>query len=284
MHYFLGLKVLYKDTGVLISQRKFATDLLKEYECLNYITAASPLDSTVKLKATEGKLSDDPTVYRKLVGKLNYLVNTRIDIAYSVQHLIQFLQTPREPYYKAALHVLRYLKNDPTLVVYLSNNPSHAISAYCDSDWAACPDSRRSVSSFIVFLRDNPISWKSKKQRTVSLSSVEAEYRSIRKVVGEIVWLERLLTEFDVALPKPINVFCDNQAAVHIAHNPVFHERTKHIEVDCHSVQDKLKEGLIQLQHVSTNIQLADILTKSLSGVKHHDVLSKLAVSYPLPT
>ncbi|XP_070021411.1 uncharacterized protein [Nicotiana sylvestris] len=174
LHYFLGLEIFYRTDGVLISQRKFATNLLKEYDCLGYTTVTSPLDCTVKLKATEGPLLADPTFYRKLMGKLNFLTNTRLDITYSVQHLSQFMQSPREPHLKAALHVLRYLKVDPTLGIFLSNSPDYTLRAYYDSDWAACPDSRRSVSGYVVLFGESAISWKSKKQDTVSLSSAEA--------------------------------------------------------------------------------------------------------------
>ncbi|KAL3361573.1 hypothetical protein AABB24_014440 [Solanum stoloniferum] len=284
LQYFLGLEISYKDCGVLISQRKFTLDLLKEFECSSYTLVTSPLESTVKLKASEGLLLKDPTHYRKLVGKLNFLTNTRMDIAFSVQHLSQSLQNPREPHLKAAYYVLRYLKNDPCLGIYLSNNTDCSITAYCDSDWAACPDTRKSVSGYVVLMGDSPISWKSKKQTTISLSSAEVEYRAIRKVVGEIVWLERLLTELNMTCTLPISVFCDSQAAIHIARNPVFHERTKHIEVDCHFVRDKLQGGLIALHHIPTGDQLADVLTKALPNIKHSHILHKLFVSFPPTT
>nr|XP_016475727.1 PREDICTED: uncharacterized mitochondrial protein AtMg00810-like [Nicotiana tabacum] len=139
LHYFLGLKILYKGDGVLICQRKFTMDLLKE------------------LSKDEGTLLPNPGCYKKLVEKLNFLTNTRLGIAYSVQHLSQFMQAPREPHLKVVVHVLRYLKKDPTLGIFLSNDPSYNVSAYCDSDWAACPDSRKSVSGYIVLLGDSPI-------------------------------------------------------------------------------------------------------------------------------
>ena len=140
------------------------------------------------------------------------------------------------------------------------------------------------MSGYIVLIRNCPIRWKSKKQTTVSLSSAEAEYRAIRKVVGELVWTERLLHELGEGPSQPISVFCDSQAAIHIAKNPVFHERTKHIEVDCHFVRDKLQEGLVTLHHIPTVEQLADILTKSLTGAKHSTILHKLSRSISLPT
>ncbi|XP_049373639.1 uncharacterized mitochondrial protein AtMg00810-like [Solanum verrucosum] len=184
LHYFLGLEILYRPDGVLISQRKFTLDLLKEFDSIDCKTTTSPLDLVEKLKATEGKLLSDPIHYRKLIGKLNFLSNTRIDIAYSVQHLSQFLQSPREPHLKASYHVVRYLKQDPTLGIFVSNKPHLNISAFCDSNWATCPDSRKSISGYLVIMGNSPISWKSKKQAIVSLSSVEAEYRAVRQVVG----------------------------------------------------------------------------------------------------
>uniref|UniRef100_A0A3Q7F6Z0 Reverse transcriptase Ty1/copia-type domain-containing protein n=1 Tax=Solanum lycopersicum TaxID=4081 RepID=A0A3Q7F6Z0_SOLLC len=190
LHYFLGMEILDTARGVLISQRKFVLDLLKEYECSNYTSLSSPLDPNVKLRANEGASLSDPTYYRKLVGKLNFLTNTRMDIAFSVQQLSQFMQDPRLPHLQAAFHLLRYIKQDPSLGVYLSRNFDCTMRAYCDSDWATCPDSRRSISGYLILLGDSPISWKSKKQETISLSSAEAEYRSLRKVVGELVYLK----------------------------------------------------------------------------------------------
>ncbi|KAH0674692.1 hypothetical protein KY284_014877 [Solanum tuberosum] len=284
LHYFLGLEVLYKSDGVLISQRKFALDLLKEFDCLHCPCSPSPLDPTVKLQAKEGIVLSDPTFYRKLVGKLNFLTNTRLDISYAVQHLSQFLQDPREPHLHATFHLLRYIKRDPTLRIFMSNSHDCIVRAFCDSDWATCPDSRRSVSGYIVLLGNTPISWKSKKQETVSLSSAEAEYRSLRKVVGELVWLNKLFEELAVPTSTPYAVFCDSQSALHIARNPVFHERTKHIEVGCHFVRNKLHDGLMTLHHVTTSEQLADILTKVLTGIKHLAILGKLDVRSTLPT
>ncbi|XP_016511295.2 uncharacterized protein LOC107828489 [Nicotiana tabacum] len=157
-----------------------------------------------------------------------------------------------------------------------ANFADFALHGYCDSDWAACPDSRKSVTGFFVFFVGRPVSWKSKKQSVVSLSSVEAEYCALNKLVAELTWLTLLLADLGVVGVTPIFVFCDNQSALHIASNPVFHERTKHIEVDCHFVREKLSEGLIVLFSVSSANQLADILTKPLTGLVHHGFLSKL--------
>lgn len=181
----------------------------------------------------------------------------------------------------AGLHVLKYLLNNPTQGILLSVAPDFSLKAYADSDWAACAISRRSVTGYYVIIGDSPISSKSKKQPTVSFCSVEAEYRALRKVVTEVVWLTRLLADMGLSITAPVPIFCDSQAALHIARNPVFHERTKHIEVDCHYVRDVLSSGLIVLEHVSSADQLADVLTKALTGVPHHKLLCKLGVHSP---
>ncbi|XP_070036000.1 secreted RxLR effector protein 161-like [Nicotiana tomentosiformis] len=153
---------------------------------MDYSSLPSTLDPTVKLKAKEGTTLTDPSYYRKLIGKLNFLTNIRMDIAYRVQHLSQFMQDPREPHLKAAFHLLRYLRDDPTMGIFMSHDPNCNIKAHCDSDWATCPYSRKSVSGYIILLGNSHVCWKSKKQETISLSLAEAEYRALRKVVGEL--------------------------------------------------------------------------------------------------
>lgn len=182
------------------------------------------------------------------------------------------------PHFQALLHVLRYLKGHLDLGILLSNEMNFCLEAFWDSDWAACVHSRSSISGYVVFLGKSIISWKSKKQGTVFLSSIEAEYRSIRRLVAELTWLSKLLHELIVEEITPILVKCDSQIAIYIARNTMFHEITKHIELDCHFVREKLLAGLISLHHVGTKQQLADLLTKPLSGVLHRDLLSKLGV------
>ncbi|XP_019242470.1 PREDICTED: uncharacterized protein LOC109222582, partial [Nicotiana attenuata] len=157
------------------NMKKFISDILKEFDCLEVASVVCPLDLNSKLKA--GDLLTQPERYRSLVGKLLFLTHTRPDICFRVQHLSQFLQSPRVPHMAAALHMLRYLKGIFDLGLYYSNSSDFTVSAYSDSDWAACPDTRRSVTGFCVFLGDSLISWKSKKQPVVSLSSAEAEYK-----------------------------------------------------------------------------------------------------------
>ena len=152
------------------------------------------------------------------------------------------------------------------------------LKAFSDSDWASCPITRRSVIGYMILFGSSPVSWKSKKQPTVSKSSAEAEYRAMSQAAGEVTWLVRLLSELGVSQSQPVTLHCDNQSALQIAKNHVFHERTKHIDLDCHFTREKVLEGLLQLAYLPTSLQLADILTKVLPSHQHNELLSKLGM------
>ncbi|XP_074317900.1 uncharacterized protein LOC141653934 [Silene latifolia] len=280
VRYFLGLEIARNETGLLINQRKFILDILKDMSMEDCTAAEFPLSKGLKLSTDSGDLLENPEQYRRLIGRLLYLSMTRPDISYSTQHLSQFLQQPRVPHMQAATHVVRYLKNTVNTGLFYPAENSLSVTAYSDSDWAKCAFSGRSLSGYCIFLGDSLISWKTKKQKTVSKSSAEAEYRSMSFTTSEMVWVNNLLKDLRVEVPKPIPLICDSQAAEHIAHNPVFHERTKHLEVDCHYVRDKLQEGFLSTQHIRTSLQLADLMTKALGSQQHHFLTSKLGLRY----
>lgn len=238
----------------------------------------TPLDVNLKLNNEDGDLLTDPSVYRRLMGKLLYLTITRPDLAYSINKLSQFESKPRTSHLQAVHSVLKYLKGTVGQGLFYNCSSSLKLNFFSDSDWATCQDTRRSVSGYCVLLGESLISWKFKKQQTVSRSSTEAEYRSMANATCEVIWLLSLLKDLNVSCDKPAVLFCDNQSAIHIASNPVFHERTKYIEVDCHVVREKLQSGIIKILHLSTHLQLADLFTKSLLPTRFRMLLSKMGI------
>ncbi|XP_047261383.1 uncharacterized mitochondrial protein AtMg00810-like, partial [Capsicum annuum] len=192
--------------------------------------AVTPSDYNVKL--TTKKFDDhvkhlqsgeDPPTnqetYQKLVGKLLYLTMTRPNISFSVQTLSQFLQGPKKSRIEAALRVVRYIKNQPGQGILLSSSANERVSAYFDADWASCPHTRRSITGYLVKIGDSIVSWKSKKQATVSRSSAEAEFRSMKDVTAELIWVLVLVKEICLDITLPAEIYSDSKSAIQIAAN-----------------------------------------------------------------
>ncbi|RVX22811.1 Retrovirus-related Pol polyprotein from transposon RE2 [Vitis vinifera] len=263
-------------SGVVLSQRKYALDILEEIGMLDCKPVDTPMDPNVKLVPGQGEPLGDPGRYRRLVGKLNYLTITRPDISFPVSVVSQFLQSPCDSHWDAVIRILRYIKSTPGQGVLYENRGHTQVVGYTDADWAGSPTDRRSTSGYCVFIGGNLISWKSKKQDVVARSSAEAEYRAMALATCELIWLRHLLQELRFGKDEQMKLICDNQAALHIASNPVFHERTKHIEVDCHFIREKIASGCIATSFVNSNDQLADIFTKSLRGPRIKYICNKL--------
>ncbi|XP_013632791.1 PREDICTED: uncharacterized mitochondrial protein AtMg00810-like [Brassica oleracea var. oleracea] len=203
-----------------------------------------------KLALDKSSFLQDAEQYRRLVGRLIYLSITRPDISYPVHILAQFMKAPRELQWEAAMRVVRYLKRTAGQGILLSSQADFKLSVFCDADWAACPVTRRSLSAYVALVGGSPVSWKTKKQKLVSHSSAEAEYRSMAQATREIKWLRGLLSDLGVKQSKSSELYCDSKSVIYIAANPVFHERTKHIESDCHQVRDAIQAGILKTVHV----------------------------------
>ncbi|XP_070022400.1 uncharacterized protein [Nicotiana sylvestris] len=208
-------------------------------------------------RSQEGKsTNNDPPVdqvsYQRLIGKLLYLTVTRPDIAFGVQTLSQFLQQPKISHMEVALRIVKL----------------------------GCISIDKKISYRVFFIKvgDFLVSSKSKKQTIVSRSSAEAEYRSLATTIVELIWLHGMLKEIEVQIKLPIDIHSDNKAAIQIVANHVYHERTKHIEIDCHFVRERIQQGLIATKYISTTEQPADVLTKGLTKVQHEYLKSKLGM------
>ncbi|XP_042752015.1 secreted RxLR effector protein 161-like [Lactuca sativa] len=213
-------------------------DILEDTGMLGCKPSKFPTEQNLKLNKGDNEDRIDANMYQRLVGRLLYLQATRPDITYSVNVLSQFVSDPRANHWRA---VLRYLKASLGHGILLPKDGSPDLVAYSDSDWLGCPYSRRSRIGYLLILGGAPVSWKSKKQSVVSRSSAEAEYRAMATTVCEILWVRWLLLELGLKVTTATPLLCDNQSTRHIAHNPVFHERMKHVEMDCFFVHERVE-------------------------------------------
>ncbi|KAL0641356.1 hypothetical protein Bca4012_102542 [Brassica carinata] len=282
MKYFLGIEICRSKEGLFLSQRKYTLDLLKDAGKLDGKTAKTPLEDGYKVPR-EGEIEDSPPfkdakLYRKLVGKLIYLTITRPDICFAVNQVSQHMQAPKVHHWKMVDRILRYLSGSHGQGVWMGCNGSTEVVGYCDADWAGDRVDRRSTTGYCTFIGGNLVTWKSKKQKVISCSSAEAEYRAMLKLTNELVWIKGILKHLEIEQSTPMTMHCDNQAAIHIASNSVFHERTKHIEVDCHKVRQMIILGVILPCYTRSEDQLADVFTKAARLKTMESILSRLGL------
>ena len=231
---------------------------------LNAKPCSFPMAPNVQL-TKEGELFEDSERYRRLVGKLNYLMVTRPYIAYLISVLSQYVSSPTVNHWAVVEHILCYLKEAPGHGILYKKHGHTRIECFSDADCAGSKEDMRSTSGYCVFVGGSLVSWKRKKQSVGSQSSAKLENRAMAQSICDIKWIHRLLMEVGIGSLIPMKLWCDNQVVMHIASNPIFHERNKQIEIDGHFVHEKFQLGLISTGYVKSGEQLGDIFTKSLS-------------------
>jgi hypothetical protein len=230
------------------------------------------------VKSTEKATQEMITYYQQLIGSLLFLAMcTRVDIAYGVILMSQFVSNPSEKHIHETLHIVQYVGSTLEYCIKYNGKDAYGLIVYADADWASNPIDRKSTTGMVVKLAGAPVYWKSAKQKTIALSSTEAEYMAASDACRQIAWLRNLFQELGYEL-KSIPLIMDNQAAIYMASNPAQEARTKHMDVRYHYIRQCVKDDLVDLYYIKTDDQAADILTKNLMSNKHNTMLELCGV------
>jgi hypothetical protein len=271
--YYLGMQVTRDrlNRTIKLSQRGYLENVLEQFGMSDCKPVATPMETSAKhmVRSEDHWMAkpEDRQRYQSAVGSLMYaMMGTRPDIAFAVSAVSRFASNPNDQHWNAVKRILRYLKGSLELQLTFSG-PIKNLIGYSDSNWAGDHDTRRSTSGYIFNIGSGAISWSSKRQPTVALSSCEAEYVGQTNAIKEAIWLKQFLAQVHVDQfnsPSATIIFCDNQGAISLANNPVFHARTKHIAVHHHFGREKVQSGDVELKYTPTELQVADGLTKAL--------------------
>ncbi|KAD4888558.1 hypothetical protein E3N88_20631 [Mikania micrantha] len=268
LKFFLGLEVTQTNDGVFVCQSQYAKNLLSKFGLNNSKPETTPMNVNEKLHQNDGSGKADDVNYRSAVGGLIYLTHTRPDLAYSVSVVSRFMHNPSKVHQGAVRRILRYVAGTYKMGLWYGKDKELRLLGYTDSDWGGCIDDRKSVSANIFMMGDSAVSWSSRKQSSVALSSSEAEYISASAAACQCVWLRRILEDLGLFQSDPTVILCDNKSAINLSRNPVMHNRSKHIELKHHFIRELVIQEQVLLEFCGTNEQLADMLTKAISKEK----------------
>ena len=266
LNHCLGISIKQSDSEIQIHQELYITNMLQKFGLNDGYPVHTPADPSVKLVKDDGISGKaDKTLFRQIIGSLQYVVSgTRPDIAYAVNAVVRFSSDPSEAHLAAAKRILKYLKGTIDLALTYVKTPDDEVIGYSDADWAGDHNSRKSTSGNVFVLGSSTITWSSWKQTSVALSTVEAEYIALCLATQEVAWIRQLLDELDQKPLKPTIMNEDNQGAISVAHNPVNHKRTKHIDIIFHYVREAVLNNVIELVYCPTKEMLADVFTKAI--------------------
>ncbi|PKU64498.1 Retrovirus-related Pol polyprotein from transposon TNT 1-94 [Dendrobium catenatum] len=277
VHNFLGIKIRSEPNSYFLSQPHYANSILQLAGHTNSKPTANSACTKLPLTIASDPILSDSTLFRRIIGSLQYLTLTHPDIVFIVNLMSQHIHNPLLNHIHLIKQLLRYIKETQNFGIPITKG-NLSIRSFSDADWASDPVSRKSTSGYCTFIGDNIISWKVQKKHTVARSSTEAEYRSLAALTADFIWLRQALSDFGIKPDQPTELHCDNMSAIIIANNSVFHARTKHIEIDQRFVRDNIQKNNIKILPVSTIDQIADVLTKPLSTKRLCQLRDKLMV------
>jgi hypothetical protein len=254
-----------------ISQRAYLEELLEEFNMVQCKALPTPQDASVKLskdmapQTAEERAKMREVPYRRVVAKLLFAsVMTRPDIAHAVSMVCRYQLDPGLAHWRAVKHILRYLKGTLNLGIMYGQGDA-VVRGWSDADWAGDVDGRRSTSGYVFTYGGGAITWSSRRQASVAVSTMEAEYMALYEATKEAVWLQRLVGDISGATPPFVEISEDNQSCIQYGENPKFHGRAKHVDTKYHFVREHLATGRIKLRWCPSDKMVADALTKGLA-------------------
>ncbi|KAI3509130.1 hypothetical protein L1887_24156 [Cichorium endivia] len=264
LHYFLGIEVKQEKNRISISQQRYAENLLTRFNMKDATPISTPMEFGLKLSKESSEENFNPSIYRSLVGSLMYLTATRPDITFSVSMISRFMEVPKVDHWEAGKRILRFVKGTINHGITYTKCDKQSLIGFSDSDFGGNKDDSKSTSGYIFNIGSGAISWQSKKQNVVALSSAEAEYISLSLAGCQALWLRSILNDLKWTQVVPTKLYCDNRSAIALTRNPVFHGKSKHIRVKYHFIRDLVANNEVVIEFCSTNEQLADTFTKAL--------------------
>jgi len=235
----------------LISQSKYTKNIVKKFDMDNGGHKRTLAATHLKLTKDENGVVVDQSMYRSMIGSLFYLTASRPDITFAVGVCARYQAEPKISHLTQVKRILKYINSTSDYGIMYSHSENSMLFGYCNADWAGSADDRKSTSGGCFFLGNNLISWFSKKQNCVSLSTVEVEYIAAGSSCSQLVWMKQMLKEYNVE-QNVLTLYCDNLSAINISKNPIQHSRRKHIDIRHHFIRDLVEEKVVTLEHVDT--------------------------------
>src|SRR3954469_16452290 len=277
LKYFLGIQINQTSDGTYVHQTQYVKELLMKFNLSESNEAKTPMHPTCVLGKDEVSKKVDQKLYRGMIGSLLYLTASRPDILFSVCLCARFQSDPRESHLTAVKRILRYLKGTTNVGLVYRRSKDYNLVGFCDADYAGDRIERKSTSGSCQFLGSHLISWYSKKQATIALSTTEAEYVAAAGCSTQMLWMRSQLEDYQI-YESNIPIFCDNTSAICLSKNPILHSKAKHIEIKHHFIRDYVQKGVISLNFVDTDHQWADIFTKPLAEDRFKFILKNISM------
>ena len=265
LNHFLGLQIRQQELGIFLFQSKYARNLVKKFGFESASFVRTPMSSNVKLTIDLLGKSVDSSLYRSMIGSLLYFIVSRLDISYSMGVYARYQANPKKSHMITLKRIIKYVKTTAGFGVWYNKDTNDVLAGYSDADWAGNADNRKSISRGCFCMGDNLVSWMSKKQNSISLSTVEVEYNAAGSCCTQLLWMQKLLINYGIR-QEHLTIYCDNTSAMNISKNLIQHSRTKHIKIRHHFIRELVEDGTLTLEFIHIDDQKADLFTKPLDS------------------